>query len=83
MNLSFPAMGHNSGHYVHTVVEALRLSFADAATYCADPSMANVPISGMLDKNYATERRGLIKPDRYEKMKKKKILRSLSTLLIL
>ncbi|XP_052820033.1 glutathione hydrolase-like YwrD proenzyme [Mya arenaria] len=54
------AMGHNSAEYLHTLIEALRLSFADVAQYCADPSKVHVPIEKMLSKQYAAERRKLI-----------------------
>ncbi|KAH3872512.1 glutathione hydrolase-like YwrD proenzyme [Dreissena polymorpha] len=55
------AMGHNSSAYLHTLIEALRLSFADVARYCADTSKVHVPIEKMLCKDYAAERRALIK----------------------
>src|SRR6185436_19167519 len=44
----------------HVQIEAMKLAFADAHRYVADPTMADVPAAGMLDKGYATERRGLI-----------------------
>ena len=46
------------------VIEAIRLAFADAMNYVADPSKVEVPINGMLDKKYAANRRVLIKKDR-------------------
>lgn len=53
-------MGHNSAQYLHTVIEALRLSFVDVFQHCADPSKVHVPVEKMLCKNYAAERRKLI-----------------------
>ena len=44
----------------HVQIEAMKLAFADAHRYVADPSKVDVPAAGMLDKAYATERRGLI-----------------------
>ncbi|XP_006820927.1 glutathione hydrolase-like YwrD proenzyme, partial [Saccoglossus kowalevskii] len=53
-------MGHNSSQYLHTLIEALRLSFADTTWYCTDPSKVNVPIKELLSEKYAAERRKLI-----------------------
>jgi len=57
-------MGHNTAAYLHTLIEALRLSFADVAQHCADPSKVHVPIEKMLNKQYAADRKRLIQPDR-------------------
>ena len=54
------AMGHNSPVYIHTVVEALKLAFADREAYYGDPDYANVPIGGLISKEYAAERARLI-----------------------
>ena len=57
-------MEHNSAEYLHTVIEALSLSFADTLWYNADPSKIEVPVSGLLSKDYAAKRRSLIRQDR-------------------
>src|SRR5215211_5586811 len=44
----------------HLQLEAMKLAFADAARYVADPQHAHVPVAGLLDKRYAAERRALI-----------------------
>lgn len=49
---------------LHLMVEAMRLAFADARQYIADPAFIQVPVAGLLDKNYAAERRSMISPDR-------------------
>src|SRR5208282_2021979 len=54
------AMGHNSADYIHTVVEAAKLSFADREAYYGDPEFVDVPISGLLSDRYAAIRRELI-----------------------
>ena len=54
------AMGHNSPAYVHTVVEALKLCLADRQAYYGDPEFAEVPIDGLLSKDYAAARAQLI-----------------------
>lgn len=53
-------LGHNSEEYVHTLVEALKLSAADREGYYGDPRFIDVPMEGLLAKNYAAERRSLI-----------------------
>ena len=58
-------MVHNSGDYLHMLIEALSLSFADTLWYNADPSKVKVPINGLLSKQYADQRRLLIKPHRF------------------
>lgn len=61
-------MEHNSAEYLHTVIEALSLSFADTLWYNADPSKIQVPVSGLLSKDYAAKRRSLIRQDRLVKI---------------
>ena len=60
-------MEHNSAEYLHTVIEALSLSFADTLWYNADPSKIQVPVIGLLSKDYAAKRRNLIRQDRLVK----------------
>lgn len=55
------ALGHNSPDYVHTVVEAMKLAFADRDCYYGDPSFVSVPTE-LLSKEYATVRQRLIDP---------------------
>ena len=57
-------MGHNSPEYIHTVSQALNLVFGDREAYYADPNYAEVPMDGLLSKEYAAERVGLIDPER-------------------
>lgn len=47
----------------HVLIEAMRLSMADAARYIADPALSEVPVAGLLDKAYAVRRRSLIRPN--------------------
>ena len=44
----------------HRQMEAMKLAFADAYRFVADPSMVEVPQSGMLDPDYLSARRALI-----------------------
>ncbi len=50
------------GYYepLHLQIEALKLAFADAARYVADPSHTRVPADGLLDAQYLARRRALI-----------------------
>jgi gamma-glutamyltranspeptidase/glutathione hydrolase len=58
------AMGHNSPQYLHTVVEAVKLAFADRDRYYGDPKFSKIPEETLLSKDYAAERRKLIDPAR-------------------
>jgi len=57
------AMGHNSPQYLHTVVEAVKLAFADRDEYYGDPKFSKIPEETLLSKDYAAERRKLIDPE--------------------
>ncbi|KAJ3315677.1 hypothetical protein HDV04_002091 [Boothiomyces sp. JEL0838] len=54
------SLKHNSADYVHIIVEALKLAFADAQWYVTDPEKYNVPTKGLLSQEYLTERSHLI-----------------------
>lgn len=56
------AMGHNSPEYLHTVLEAVKLAFADRDRYYGDPKFSKIPEQTLLSKSYADERRKLIDP---------------------
>ena len=58
------SMGHNSPDYIHTVVEASKLAFADREKYYGDPDFVHVPLDILLSKEYAAERRKLIDPEK-------------------
>src|SRR5438309_2048271 len=57
------AMGRNSAETLHTMIEAKKIAWADRAKFYADPDFAKIPLTGLLSKSYATERRKLIDPD--------------------
>jgi gamma-glutamyltranspeptidase/glutathione hydrolase len=57
------SMGFGSAQYVHTLVEAKKLAFEDRAKYYADMDFADVPVSTLISKDYAAERRKLIAAD--------------------
>lgn len=56
-------MGHNSPEYLHTVIEAVKLAFADRDRYYGDPKFSKIPEAILLSKSYAAERRKMIDPD--------------------
>jgi gamma-glutamyltranspeptidase / glutathione hydrolase len=58
------ALGLNSADYVHAVIETLKLAFADRDQYYGDPEFVHVPLRGLLSKEYAAGRRGLIARER-------------------
>lgn len=49
--------------FVHTVMEAMKLAFADREVYYGDPNFTNVPLETLLSDAYADERRRLISAD--------------------
>lgn len=49
-----------SSEKMHLMIEAMRLAFADASWYVADPAFAKIPMNELLSKEYANERRKLI-----------------------
>ena len=55
-------MGHNSADYVHTVVEALKLAFADRERYYGDPRFVDVPLDHLLSREYQERQRAKIRP---------------------
>lgn len=57
------AMRHNSPEYLHTVIEALKLAFADRDRYYGDPKFSKIPAETLLSKDYAAERAKLIDPE--------------------
>ncbi len=58
---SFDAL---SADRLHLEIEAMRLAFADARWYVADPEFSDLPVAELLSKGYADERRKLIDPQR-------------------
>jgi gamma-glutamyltranspeptidase/glutathione hydrolase len=63
-NFDLKAMGYNSSKYIHTLYQAMNLSFADRDFYYGDPyANPNEPIKGLLSKAYAKQRAALIQYD--------------------
>ena len=60
-NFNLKEMGYNSARYIHTLYQAMNLAFADRDFYYGDPYFApQEPMKGLLSKEYAKQRAGLI-----------------------
>ncbi|HWL83732.1 MAG TPA: gamma-glutamyltransferase [Roseomonas sp.] len=57
------ALGSGSAETVHLLAESLKMAFADRAVATADPAFINVPVEKLTSKDYAAERRALLKRD--------------------
>ena len=58
------ALGCNTAESIHLMVEAKKLAFADREAYMADPDWTDIPLAGMLSRQYAAERARLINLNR-------------------
>lgn len=56
------AMGHNSPEYLHTLIEAKKLAYADLAQYDGDADHLTVPPKYILSDPFIAERRSHIDP---------------------
>jgi gamma-glutamyltranspeptidase/glutathione hydrolase len=62
------SMGYGSADYIHLFTEAKKLAFEDRAKYYADPRFTKVPVTQLISKKYAAERRKLIDPEKAAKV---------------
>lgn len=63
-NFDLRSMGYDSARYIHTLYQAMNLSYADRDFYYGDPAFSPAPpIQGLLSKEYARERAKLVRPD--------------------
>jgi gamma-glutamyltranspeptidase/glutathione hydrolase len=58
------SMNHNSVHYLHLLLEAMKVAFADRNTYITDPEFRRIPVEWLGSKPYANIRRKAIDPRR-------------------
>lgn len=64
-NFDLRGMGYNSVPYIHTLYQAMNLSFADRDFYYGDPYFTpKTPIQGLLSEEYGRERSKEIDPHR-------------------
>ena len=68
-NFDLKKMGYNSAQYIHTIYQAMNLSFADRDFYYGDPYFPPAePMKGLLSKEYAQLRAGLISANKNDAM---------------
>ena len=60
---TFAPQDHNSVEYLHALIECVRLGFADARWYVADPSCAPAPLERLLSRQYLASRAALFNPE--------------------
>jgi gamma-glutamyltranspeptidase / glutathione hydrolase len=60
----YPVEPFGTTERAHAQIEALRLGFADARWYVADPAVAPAPLDELLSADYVAARRALIDPGR-------------------
>lgn len=53
---------HNSAEYLHAIIESLRIAFADASWWVADPNVSKVPSAELISQAYLAERAKLFDP---------------------
>jgi gamma-glutamyltranspeptidase / glutathione hydrolase len=53
-------MGQASAEWVHTITECAKLAFADREAWYGDPDFVEVPLTELLSREYAEERRRLL-----------------------
>ena len=58
------SMGHNSAAYLHHLIEAKKLAYADLARFVADRDHMTVPPEELLSDEFVARRRNLLDPSR-------------------
>lgn len=59
---TFTEKDHNCADYLHAIIEALRIAFADAAWFVTDPNVVKVPTEEMVSRPYLAERAKIFNP---------------------
>ncbi|WP_099827830.1 gamma-glutamyltransferase family protein [Oceaniglobus indicus] len=60
--IDIAAMDPMGDEFVHTVIETIKLAYADREAYYGDPDHADIPIGHLLSADYTAGRRALIGP---------------------
>ncbi|SNT02569.1 gamma-glutamyltransferase family protein [Tropicimonas sediminicola] len=58
--IDFDTMDPNGPDFVHTVIEAIKLAYADREAFYGDPEHSEIPMDVLLSEEYAASRRALI-----------------------
>ena len=58
------SLGHNSAAYLHRLIEAKKLAFADLDAWLADPEKADLPVDKIISKEYGHAQRRRINLNR-------------------
>ena len=58
------SLGHNSAAYLHLLLEAKKLAFADLDAWLADPERAELPVETIISKDYAAGQRKRIRREK-------------------
>jgi gamma-glutamyltranspeptidase/glutathione hydrolase len=58
------AFGHNSARSLHWLVESMKLAYADRSRWLGDPDFVNVPVQGLISKEYAARLYARIDPQK-------------------
>ena len=58
------ALGHNSAPYLHRLIEAKKLAFADLDQYVGDPAAMKTPVSLLYSDKFIAHRRSKLNPNR-------------------
>ena len=63
-NVDLGAMGHNSAEYLHHIIEAKKLAYADIQKWNGDPEFNHLPIHEIISTEYARRQFERIDPKR-------------------
>ena len=63
-NVDLGAMGHNSAEYLHHIIEAKKLAYADIQKWNGDPEFNDLPIREIISTEYARRQFERIDPKR-------------------
>lgn len=61
---TFTEQDHNNAEYLHAVIEALHIAFADATWFVTDPNEVKVPVKELISREYLAERAKLFDPSK-------------------
>ena len=67
-NADLKSLDHNSAEYLHYLIEAKKLAFADIGEWVGDPEFNELPVDKMTSKEYAKEQFKRINPDKAQKL---------------